>query len=59
MDDRRYELAVEDFRSAYALCPEAQVRQFLGRACRQEKSAGTGLGSSSVACAWSWKRSGQ
>ncbi len=33
MDGRQYDLAAEDFRSAYALCPEAQVRKFLGRAC--------------------------
>lgn len=33
MDAREYDLAAEDFRSAYALCPEAMIRKYLGRAC--------------------------
>lgn len=32
MDAREYGLAAEDFRSAYAICPEPVVRMYLGRA---------------------------
>jgi len=32
MDKKHFALAVEDFRAAYAMCPDAHIRRYLGRA---------------------------